>query len=191
MTFYINFDSDSGQIFKFTNEVDKSSLYIETDKETYIDFVNGKKNVDDYLILPTSSKDQVYELVSKHRGLLNFDVDKSVHQLQKVVKVNFKNGFVVQQNIVRQNWTVYFTDSLKQFLNNTTYYKDKTMYLYVTTNNNPNILLDTLIVPLRKLLNGSKTFVIENTNKDIAKNKNVSIYCGKVFDNYAHIQEEK
>lgn len=190
MSFYINFDTETGTILKFTNEIDNTSLYIETDKDTYVDFVTNKKNVDDYLILPSSSQNQVYELVAKHRDLLNFDVDKSIHQLTKTNNIDFKNGFIITQNTNTKTWHASFTNQLKEFLNKTSYYKDKTQYLYVTTHNDPNILLDSLVVPLWKILY-NKDYEIENTDKTIAGKKDVSVYCGKVFDNYAHIQEEK
>ena len=80
------------------------------------------------------------------------------------------------------------SDNLKYLLNSTTFYKDKKHHLFVTQENDPNFLLDTLVVNFGELLSG-QTYFIENANKEVAQTPNVSVYCGKAFENYKHIVE--
>lgn len=188
--FYLNFKEDNGEIWKVTNELDLSSPYIEIDRDTMLDFAEERKKMNDYIIIPSSDANLKYEIKFKHKDLTEFDVDKSIHHLPKVNKINTNNAFVIKQDTKKGTWTISLTKELRDLLTSTLYYKDKSQTIYVTQKDNPSVLLDTLDVKLYNVLY-TDSFKMKDQDKKVAKNTNVSLYCGKVFDNYYHIQETK
>lgn len=186
--FYLNFKEDTGEIWKVTNELDVSSPYIEVDKSTMIDFAEERKKMRDYIVVPSSDEKVRYEIKFKHKDLSEFDVDKSIHQLPKVDKVESVNAFSIIQNIKNGTWTISLTQELRDLLTSTLYYKDKNQVIYITKKNDPNILLDTLDIVLYNVLY-TDSYQMPNVDVSVAKSKDVSLYCGKVFENYYHILE--
>lgn len=186
--FYLNFKEVTGEIWKVTNELDVSTPYIEVDRQTMKDFAEQRKKMSDYVIVPSSDENLKYEIKFKHKDLSDFDVDKSVHHLPKVETYNTNNAFVIKQDLKNGKWTVYLTEGLRGLLTSTLYYKDKSQIIYVTQKDNPNLLLDTLDIKMYNILY-TDSYKLENQNIKVAQNPNVSLYCGKVFDNYFHIQE--
>ena len=186
--FYLNFKDETGEIWKLTNELDVSTPYIEISRETMLDFANEVKKMDDYMVIPSSDKPLKYEIVLKHKDLDIFDVDKSVHHLPKVTSVDTNNAFIIKQNLESATWTISLTSELRELLSSTMYYKDKNQYIYVTQKDNPTVLLDTLDIKMYNVLY-SESFNMTEQNKKVAQNPDVSLYCGKVFENYLHIQE--
>ena len=186
--FYLNFKDDTGEIWKLTNELDTSTPYIEISRETMLEFANEDKKMDDYMIIPSVDKILKYEISLKHKDLDVFDVDKSVHHLPKVTSVDTNNAFIIKQNLESATWTISLTSELRELLSSTTYYKDKNQFVYITQKDNPTVLLDTLDIKMYNVLY-SESFNMTEQNKEVAQNPNVSLYCGKVFENYLHIQE--
>ena len=186
--FYLNFKDETGEIWKLTNELDVSTPYIEISRETMLDFANEVKKMDDYMVIPSSDKTLKYEIVLKHKDLDIFDVDKSVHHLPKVTSVDTNNAFIIKQNLESATWTISLTSELRELLSSTMYNKDKNQYIYVTQKDNPTLLLDTLDIKMYNVLY-SESFNMTEQNKKVAQNPDVSLYCGKVFENYLHIQE--
>ena len=189
LKFYINFNAETGDIKKFTNQFDDSSPSIEIDRDAYVKFIKGELSGRDYAVRPATTGEFKYELVTKHKNLLEFDVDKSIHNIQKSDTVEFDNGFVIKQNLKDKTWTVSLTPELKEFLTKTTYYKEKVQHLFVTAEDDPNILLESINIPLWKILY-EKEYIVDDCNKEVAKREDISVYCGKAFENYVHIQEK-
>jgi len=186
MSFYLNFKEQTGHIWKLTNELDTSTPYLEVDVETYRQFAKEEKRMDDYVIVPSGKENLKYEIKSKNRDFMTFDVDDSIHQITKVAQVDINNAFIITQNVKDGEWAVSLTPQLKNLLNQTNYYKEKSSLVYVTQEDNPNILLDKLDVKMWTILYDDE-FILENTNKEVAKRTDVSLYCGKVFENYLHV----
>ena len=186
--FYLNFREESGEIWKLTNELDTSTPYIEIDRETMVEFAEERKKMDDYIVIPSVDAKVKYEIKFKHKDLSEFDVDKSIHQFPKVKEIKTNNAFTVKQNINNGTWTICLTEELRELLTSTLYYKDKCQIIYICKKDNPNVLLDTLNIPLYKVLY-TDSYEINDTNKTVANDLNVSLYFGKVFENYFHIQE--
>tara|TARA_B110000503_G_scaffold142949_1_gene241779 strand:- start:9500 stop:10084 length:585 start_codon:yes stop_codon:yes gene_type:complete len=186
--FYLNFKELTGEIWKITNELDISTPYIEVDKTTMVEFAEEHKKMRDYIVVPSSDKTAKYEIKFKHKDLSEFDVDSSIHQLSKVVAAENSSAFSIIQNIKNGTWTISLTEELRELLTSTLYYKDKNQVIYITKKNDPNILLDTLDIMLYNVLY-TDYYVMPGVNSVVAKNKDVSLYCGKVFENYYHILE--
>jgi hypothetical protein len=186
MKWYFNFKDPGGEIWKITNELDESTPYIEVEPELYKEFSTEQKRMQDYIIVPTGKADLKYELQLKHQDLLTFDVDISVHQIQKVNTIDTNNAFIIKQDIKQGTWTISMSEQLRTLLTQTAYYKDKTQLIYVTDQDDPNILLDTIEIKLYNIL-FSESFVLPDQLVKVAQNLNVSLYCGKIFENYYHM----
>ena len=186
MKWYFNFRDSGGEIWKITNELDESTPYIEVEAGLYKEFSTEQKRMQDYIIVPTGKEDLKYDLQLKHQDLLTFDVDTSVHQIQKVKLVNTNNAFIIEQDIKNGTWIVSMSNQLRSLLTRTAYYKDKTQLIYVTDQDDPNILLDTIEVKLYNIL-FSESFTMPDQLTKVAQNLNVSLYCGKTFENYYHL----
>lgn len=186
MKWYFNFKEPGGEIWKITNELDSSTPYIEVEAELYKEFATEQKRMQDYIIVPTGKQDLKYELQLKHQDLLTFDVDKSIHQIQKVNSIDNNNALIVEQNIKKGTWTVSMSEQLRGLLTQTAYYKDKTQLIYVTDQDDPNILLDTIEIKLYNVL-FNEYYVMPEQSIKAAQRKNVSLYCGKTFENYYHM----
>ena len=182
-TFYLNFEEDTGHIWKATNECDDSTPYIEVDAETCSQFTTGEKDMNDYIIIP-SLTDKKFEIKFKHRDLTEFDVDKSIHRIEISNTDDHKNAFM----IIQENgyWTIKLSKHMQETLTSTAYYKDKTQLIYVTKKNDPNILLDTMTIKLYNVLYNDE-YRLENQDVNVAKSNDVSLFCGKVFEEYKHV----
>jgi hypothetical protein len=189
MKWYFNFRDPGGEIWKITNELDESTPYIEVEAGLYKEFSTEQKRMQDYIIVPTGKEDLKYDLQLKHQDLLTFDVDTSVHQIQKVKSVDTNNAFIIEQDIKNGVWIVSMSDQLRSLLTRTAYYKDKTQLIYVTDQDDPNILLDTIEVKLYNIL-FSESFTMPDQLTKVAQNLNVSLYCGKTFENYYHLVKD-
>jgi hypothetical protein len=187
MKFYLNFYEDSGRLWKSTNVLDESTPYIEVDRDLVVEFNNGEKDLNDYVVVPSTKIGQTYELRFLYKEIDGYDVERSIHQISKEKELSV-NSVIIKQNINKGTWSVQLTDQLHQTLNSTSYYKTRSHDLYVTYKDDPNILLDTLKIQFGKVLK-TGSYVIENSNKTVAQNPNVSVYCAKIFDNYSHIVE--
>jgi GTPase Era involved in 16S rRNA processing len=96
------------------------------------------------------------------------------------------NAFVIEQDVKHGVWTISMSEQLRTLLTQTAYYKDKSQLIYVTDQDDPNILLDTIEVKLYNIL-FSESFVLPDQLVKVAQNLNVSLYCGKIFENYYHL----
>lgn len=186
--FYINFREETGEIWKITNELDISTPYIEIDRQTMVDFVKEKKKMTDYMVIPSSNENLKYEIKFKHKDLTEFDIDKSIHHLPKVNVIETNNAFIIRQDIKQGEWSIELTKELRDLLTTTLYYKDKNQLVYVTQKDNPSVLLDTLDIKMYNVLYSDR-YIMPSQDKKVAQNVNVSLFCGKVFENYFHIQE--
>ena len=186
--FYLNFREETGVIWKLTNELDTSTPYIEIDRETMVEFAEERKKMDDYIVVPSIDTKLKYEIKFKHKDLTEFDVDKSIHQFPKVTTVEEDAAFTVRQNLAKGTWTIELSEQLRELLTSTLYYKDKHQLIYICKKDNPNVLLEQINLPFYKILYVD-SYELENMDKKVAKNPNVSLYCGKAFENYFHIQE--
>ena len=187
MKFYLNFYEDSGRLWKSTNMLDDSTPYIEVDKEVVVDFNTGKKDLNDYVVVPSTKPNQTYELRFLHKEIDGYDVERSIHRIEKDKEIE-PNSIIIKQNLIDGYWIVELTDQLKNVLGSTSYYKSKSHDLYVTYKDDPNILLDTLKIQFGKVLE-TGSYKIESVNKSVAQRTDVSVYCAKIFDNYIHVLE--
>lgn len=181
MKFYVCFDIETGVIQKLINYEDDSLHKIEVDRDTYVDFIKGKRKPSLHLVLPDSDG-KTYKLVAKGLDVLDFDVDLSIHKISKSLDDESVDVFKISQDIKESVWIVSISKDLRDFIGQANYYKDKLQLMYVTNENDPNILLDTLMIPIGDLLKNDQIEI----KKESATFQNCSLYCGKIFKNYHH-----
>jgi hypothetical protein len=186
--FYVFFNIETGEINRVSNELNNDLNYIEIDKELYVQFSNGEKNFTEYRVIPTPKDATAYELIEKKTSMFDFDVDRSIHMLQKEYKtIDEEDTFIIIQDIKNKNWKAKarLNNNYITFLNQTKDYYNTTKKVYVTQENNPNVLLDVLKIKMDGFLN-NKEFEIEFTDKDLSQRNDISLYCATVQENYKH-----
>ena len=68
--FYIQYD-DHGNLLSVTNEVRKDSACVTIDETTFIEFVSGKENLHDFIILGLPLNDPVPTLIRRDQQEMN------------------------------------------------------------------------------------------------------------------------
>lgn len=182
--YYLYFDITTGDIIASSNEFRPDTHYIEIDAEIHKKFASAEKNFSDFFVVPTLEDRTKYALKERIKNDAEFDVDKSIHQFKKVKTVDQENVFVISQ---KNGWTArsVLTKEYLTFLKQSKSYITNVKEIYVTAENNPNILLDVLKLPIESVLS-NKPYIFTDYNKEVAKKKNISLYCGTIFENFVH-----
>lgn len=129
--FYIGFDTN-GNIQKVTNETDSTMQYMEIPLETYSDFVDYKKKIEDYIII----KKQDYVLV--RRDGTDSTTTKNIFVVGNVYEKH-DNSIYIIQNPIAKTFSITHTFEEDKFPPLQAY-----KMFYITDVNNSNKLLSTL-----------------------------------------------
>jgi len=185
MNFYLYFDVETGDILSCSNELRTDQNYITIEREMYLQFANADLNISHYMVVPSIEEGETYTLKERHRSSLEFDVDKSIHKFVKVKQNTKENVFVIQQT--QGCWKVYtnLSSNYLKFLTQNEKYVNSIKQIYITEEDNPNILLDVLKMPIKDVLFSDK-YEFVDYNADIAKRSDISLYCGTNFENFVH-----
>jgi len=204
--FYIQYD-DIGNLLAVTNEVPKEPSFITIDEGTFIKFVSGKQNLLDFAVVGLPLHAPVPVLI-KRGQVDNFDVDKSIHEIEKTIvtpnKYNMQErdtvkggnfvglsaAFYIIQNKKKNKWQgkgKISKSNISLLLNNK--YLSVTKTVYVTEKNNPNVLIGELEVDVTKFVT-NKLFDITANDKSLVLSDDVSLYCPVIFEKFYHLVEE-
>jgi len=186
--FYVFFDIASGDIQRVSNELNDDLNYIEIDKELYVQFSTGEKNFNSYRVIPVPTDKGSFELIEKQTSLIEFDVDKSIHEIQKEnTSIDDEDVFVIIQDVNSNTWKAKakLNENYIAFLNQTKDYYKQHKEVYITQENNPNVLLDVLKIPMEGFLR-DKEFEIECNDKELIKRIDISLFCATIQENYKH-----
>lgn len=182
---YLYFDVETGEIQSSSNELKSDANYIEINSELHAMFAKAERKFSDYLIVPSADETEKYALTEKHKTALEFDVDKSIHQFPKVLQNEKENVFVITQKNKSWSARTSLTSQYLKFLTQNENYVNSIKKIYITEENNPNILLDVLELPIKSVLFGD-VYVFDTFNKSIAERSDMSLYCGTTFENFVH-----
>ena len=109
-----------------------------------------------------------------------------IHQLSETYKL--ADGVNIIQDVAKGEWSVKITGQTKTLIEGLTKTnKELKQLFYVTDKNNPNILHDTLVVDLNKVIEDDGTKLI-NFDKQSAK-LNISVFCRNLYNEYNHVIE--
>lgn len=186
--FYVYFDISTGEINRVSNELQDDLHYVEIDKELYIQFSNGDRNFNEYRVIPTPKDASKFELIEKTTTSIEFDVDRSIHEIQKQNSlVDDEDVFVIVQDKKNNVWKAHakLNDNYITFLSQTNNYYSQHKEVYVTEENNPNVLLDVLKIPMEGFLKDIDFDVVFNDSK-LTTRSDISLYCATVHERYMH-----
>ena len=191
--FYIQYD-DIGNLLAVTNEVPNEHSSMTIDEDTFIKFVSGKQNLTDFAVVETEFISPVPVLIKKGQ-VDNFDVDKSIHEIEKTIVTPVKYtmqeaAFYIIQNKKKNKWQgkgKISKSNISLLLNNK--YLSVTKTVYVTEKNNPNVLIGELEVDVTKFVT-NKLFDITASDKSLVLSDDVSLYCPVIFEKFYHLVEE-
>tara|TARA_B100000424_G_C22791664_1_gene425145 strand:- start:135 stop:698 length:564 start_codon:yes stop_codon:yes gene_type:complete len=183
--FYVYY-SESGDLLSVTNENKSDDPHLVIDKDLYVDFVSGKCNLVDYYVL--LSPEAPPKFLRKDETE-NFDVDKSIHEIKRLDKITGYDplSFYIFQDKKKEKWQgkAHISGLVEsRIINNK--YLSQFKKVYVTEENNPNILLGQLTVDMKKFTN-KKLFDIETDDSRLVTLDKISLYCPVNDENFYHI----
>ena len=190
--FYVYYD-ESGNVLSVTNEVYTDKTSIEIDKDSYIQFVSGKKNLQEFVVLEGLGTG--FNSLVKKDKLDNFSVEKSIHEIEKVNSGAYNtSAFYIIQDKKKKKWqgkaqlSKERSKTLNTILTNNKYLNQyKTVY--ITEQNNPNILVGELVIDMKNFIN-NKLFDITVNKNSLIFLDNISLYCPVLYEKFYHIVKE-
>ena len=187
--FYVHYDNQ-GNLLSVTNEVRSNESFVTIDEATFTDFVSGRENLLDFIVLEGEAS-TAPTLVKKDK-LDNFDVDKSIHEIETVpVPRSYRlSAFYILQDKKKKKWQgrAKLSEANRITLMNNTNL-NKTKLIYVTEENNPNILRGELSVNMKKFTD-NKLFEISTNDKSLVLSDDISLYCPVLYEKFYHIIKE-
>ena len=190
--FYVYYD-ESGNVLSVTNELYTDKNSIEIDKDSYIQFVSGKKNLQEFVVLEGLGTG--FNSLVKKDKLDNFSVEKSIHEIEKVSSGAYNTwAFYIIQDKKKKKWqgkaqlSKERSKTLNTILTNNKYLNQyKTVY--ITEQNNPNILVGELVIDMKNFIN-NKLFDITVNKNSLIFLDNISLYCPVLYEKFYHIVKE-
>lgn len=190
--FYVYYD-ESGNVLSVTNELYTDKNSIEIDKDLYIQFVSGKKNLQEFVVLEGLGTG--FNSLVKKDKLDNFSVEKSIHEIEKVNSGAYNtSAFYIIQDKKKKKWqgkaqlSKERSKTLNTILTNNKYLNQyKTVY--ITEQNNPNILVGELVIDMKNFIN-NKLFDITVNKNSLIFLDNISLYCPVLYEKFYHIVKE-
>lgn len=154
VTFYFHYDPSTGNIKSLRP-------YFEDDDLPYVtlsqDEVSNDICLDDYKVI---EKDGIPQLIKKDRSQDTISkVDDNIYQIpkslaapdKKISQINYQFDMLIEQDNTNKEFRVRVSGIIKDQYKDSVYSKQD-FTLYVTEENDPNILFTTLDIPLSKLL---------------------------------------
>jgi hypothetical protein len=175
---YVYYDSKSGQVMHIRNYIDESDTfpYIEIESDV---IANEKFAISDYVVIEKKGE---FTLLKVDRSYFEIIVSDEIYKLPKyTLAANVENCelLIVQDNTLKQFQISASPDLYAKFSS-----RIKIISLYVTFEDDPNILYSTIVIPISKLINREKFFVdFENYDGSPC-----SIYVQKIFEDYKHLE---
>jgi len=188
MIFCAIFDAATGNISAISNVVPEDKNYIEITQHQYKQFVNNELDYGMFLVVPDPETKGSYKLVEKTKNKQEFDVSKSIHEFDKVYKNKFDEDiFYIIQDNKKNKWfaKAKLNPNYISFLQQTKNFSESKKVIYITQENNPNVLIDKLVINQEDFLK-HKEFVI----KEGIEQENVSLYTAVVHETYKHLIRE-
>ena len=188
--FYVHYD-DQGNLLSVTSEVRSNEAFVTIDQTTFTDFVSGKENLLDFIVL--EGIDNAEPTLVRKGQLENFDVDKSIHEIERISSTNsYKlSAFYIIQDKKKKKWqgkAKLSEGNRVTLLNNK--YLNKIKKIYVTEENNPNILRGELAIDMKKFT-ANKLFDIQTNDKSLVFSDDISLYCPVLYEKFYHIVKEQ
>jgi hypothetical protein len=183
-TLYAYFDIITGDLLAFSNELRTEYEYkLEVTKEQYHQFVSGIEKFSDWLVCRTKNVDHEFELVQKeyqHIFFKNSLLEKITSNPDTVSELT------IHWDTFKKVWIFIITDEFRQRIydeNQISSIQYKDAEFYITVANEPNMLIQKVIVDIRQLIK-DKTVIpfVSEYELDIKK---INIFTRNPFFSYS------
>ena len=187
---YIQFNQETGE--PLAVGPNKEGSCIEIDNTIANEIKDGVKQLNQYkVILDEKTKTYVLsemrldsDLTEKY--ITEVPASKIIYQMP--VSTKPQEGINLIQNVDNGTWSASIQGetikAIKELAENN---KGLRQLFYVTAEDNPNILHDTLTVDLNKLVEEGE-YELKTFDKQSVK-LNISVYCRNVYNEYNHVRQ--
>lgn len=182
--FYVYYDSSTEEIIHFRNYLEEDLYPFIVVSESDIDCTLDKFNPSDYRVLNVEKK---LKLIKNERS--QFNIKNVIHLIPKVI-INNKNqiknyqyDIIIEQNNKDRVFQLKLsTDTKEKFILQKSL-KDLRLNVYVTAENDPHILYQTLEFKIEDLLkNGYHKIPFDDFNEG-----KCNLFSNKYFQEYLHV----
>ncbi len=187
---YVQFNQETGE--PLAVGPNKEGSCIEIDNTIANEIKDGVKQLNQYkVILDEKTKTYVLSEIRLDSSLTEkyiTEVPASKIIYQMPVSTKPQEGINLIQNVVNGTWSASIQGetikAIKELAENN---KGLRQLFYVTAEDNPNILHDTLTVDLNKLVEEGE-YELKTFDKQSVK-LNISVYCRNVYNEYNHVRQ--
>jgi hypothetical protein len=174
---YVYYNIADGKVLHIRNyKEDDQSPFIEVDTKD----INESKSLSDYLVVPHNNK---MVLIEVKVDWPDFDINNDIYEIEKTSYKPKEYDLLITQNNKKKSFVVSLSAELKFKLRGFAG-QTRTMILYVTSENDPNILYSTITISSDDLIK-EKTLRYKFDN-DYDGSIPCNIYTRKMFENYKH-----
>ena len=187
---YIQFNQESGE--PLAVGPNKEGSCIEIDNTIANEIKDGVKQLNQYkVILDEKTKTYVLSEIRLDSDLTEkyiTEVPASKIIYKMPVSTTPQEGINLIQNVANGTWSASIQgDTIKAIKELAENNKGLRQLFYVTAEDNPNILHDTLTVDLNKLVEEGE-YELKTFDKQSVK-LNISVYCRNVYNEYNHVRQ--
>lgn len=192
-TRYVFYDSNTGAIRRITPDLeDDINPYVEVHFDEVKNIINGIESWKDYKVI-FSPDEKTFVLVKLEVVQETLETANDIiYQVPCTVDTSVPlvfdttNDLTIVQDFTDVCWRVLINWKLAETLKGKNLYFDTVFEFYVTSYNDPNVLLKTLRVPIKNLVENSYyIFPFDRLELD---NTPISIYTRKQFYKYQYIR---
>lgn len=191
MNFFVCFLPNSGKIEKISNEKDDNFSNLEIDRDSYVKFMQGELDFNEYTVVFDPKSKAKYELVKKEKSSSYNYINKNIRPFKKTKKIEKETDvfYIIQKNKDKK-WTAKATLSEEyiRFLSNTSNFFDQTKRFYVTIEGNPNAFLGSFDIDMKNFLK-TKEFTITSIDAKIQES-GVSLFTNIINETYIHVVKD-
>ena len=187
---YVQFNQETGE--PLAVGPNKEGSCIEIDNTIANEIKDGVKQLNQYkVILDEKTKTYVLSEIRLDSNLTEkyiteVPASKIIYQIP--VSTKPQEGINLIQNVANGTWSASIQGetikAIKELAENN---KGLRQLFYVTAEDNPNILHDTLTVDLNKLVEEGE-YELKTFDKQSVK-LNISVYCRNVYNEYNHVRQ--
>lgn len=147
-------------------------------------------NDDDVIQIVNTSTKEIFSLDEDKLNINKIDTVKNgekilVGKKLYITHVDKEIDLLIVQNNSQKHWEVSINPTTKAFLRTSGYSTDDTAYFSITAKYDPNILYESLTIPIQDLISHEEVIIGFNDKLDY-ESLEPSLYTTKYFENYAH-----
>jgi hypothetical protein len=181
---YVYYDPDNGKVLHIRNYPEQDEYpFIELESED-LDLDNDARKLTDYRIV---YRKNIPKLIKQEDYIIKSDVKTDIYKIDKIFELDenlYTDLLIIQDN---QNLRFSFhlskdvLDRVSELIN-----QKRELVFYITAENDPNILYQTIKFPIKKIKDNKKILIAFNGYDN---SQPCSIYTKKLFEINLHLDE--